>query len=91
MYATAELLAHQHNALLFKPDTPRRMAIRAAATIGDLEGVAELKDTARGQAYEVFGVRRCIDQYARLYDNLIAGRDPGDGIADSASVGGAAP
>ena len=91
VYATAELLAHQHNALLFKPDTPRRMAIRAAATIGDLEGVAELKDTARGQAYEVFGVRRCIDQYARLYDNLIAGRDPGDGIADSASVGGAAP
>ncbi|MCH7700987.1 MAG: glycosyltransferase family 4 protein [Planctomycetes bacterium] len=91
VYATAELLAHQHNALLIKPDTPRRMAIRVAATLGDLEGVAELKDTARGQAYEVFGVRRCIDQHARLYDNLIAGRDPGDGIVDSSSIGVAAP
>lgn len=90
VYATAELLAHQHNALLIKPDTPRRMAIRTAATLGDLEGVAELKDTARGQAYEVFGVRRCIDQHARLYDNLLAGRDPSDGIADSASTGVAA-
>jgi len=91
VYATAELLAHRNNSLLIKPDSPRRMGVLAAAAMGDLDGVSELKDTARGQAYEVFGVRRCIDQHARLYDNLIAGRDPGDGIADSASVGVAAP
>ena len=47
---------------------------------------AKLTETARGHAYEVFGLRRCVDQHVRLYENVIRGVSPGEGITDSAVV-----
>lgn len=46
--------------------------------------VLRLKQTAHGQAYEVFGLRRFVEQHLRLYRNLIEGVAPGEGIVDSA-------
>jgi len=83
-YATAELLSHNHNGLLIKPAPERQMAIRLAGMLEDRSNWKALAETARSQAYEVFSVRRCVDQHARLYDNLLSGTPPDQGITDPA-------
>ena len=80
------MIAHRHNGLLVKPEALRPTALRLAALF-DHDNLTGLADTARAQAYEVFGLRRCIDQHAALYENLLAGRTPGAGIDDSAVCG----
>ncbi|MCH7813422.1 MAG: glycosyltransferase family 4 protein [Planctomycetes bacterium] len=86
VYGIAELIAHRHNGLLVKPEAPRPTALRLAALF-DHDDLTGLADAARSQAYEVFGLRRCVDQHADLYENLLAGRTPGEGIDDSAVCG----
>ncbi len=51
---------------------------------GERIDVVRLKQTAHGQAYEVFGLRRFVEQHLRLYRNLMEGVAPGEGIVDSA-------
>jgi hypothetical protein len=43
-------------------------------------------ETARSQAFEVFGRQSMVEQYQRAYANLAAGRAAGEGIPDSAMV-----
>lgn len=49
--------------------------------------VARLKQAAHGQAFEVFGLRRYVDQHVQLIRNLLTGVSPSEGISDSAMVG----
>jgi glycosyltransferase involved in cell wall biosynthesis len=86
--ATAELLAHQHNAFLIKPDVTKRLALRFAEALGHRHEWSKLRETARGQAYEVFSLRRYADQTAQVYENLVAGRAAATEVRDPALVGG---
>lgn len=49
--------------------------------------VGRLRQAAHGQAYEVFGLRRSVEQYLQLYRNLLSGAAPDEGISDSAMTG----
>lgn len=80
----AELIADKSNGLLCKPNDPRALAGRLLTALEDVELVRRVTEVARGQAYEVFGVRAFADNYARVYENVLAGRPIGDAVADTA-------
>jgi glycosyltransferase involved in cell wall biosynthesis len=88
-YATAEMLAHDLNGILFKAHEKwRRRAAKicglyAATDAGKLQ---KIKEVARGQAYEVFSLRRTVEQHRQVYENLIAGAPPAKGVTDPAVV-----
>ncbi|MEE9296093.1 MAG: glycosyltransferase [Phycisphaerae bacterium] len=84
VYAIAELIAHKHNGHLIKPQRGPNMTIRIAAALKQIDAMTKEKEVARGQAYQVFGVRRFADQHLQLYKNLTTGNDPGKDITDSA-------
>ena len=85
--AVAELLAHDHNAFLIKPDITKRLAMRFAAALARRHEWQKYAEVARGQAYEVFSVRRCVEQVQQVYENLLAGRTPAEGVKDPAIAG----
>lgn len=82
----AEYLADRSNALLCRDATPRLLAAALIRLIDDEPLRRRLGETARGQAYEVFGQRDCLDNHRRIYENLRAGRPPGDAVRDTAFV-----
>lgn len=84
--SVAELIADRHNGLLCKPAEPRTLAGKLLNALEDGELRRRLANVARGQAYEVFGVRAFADNYATLYENVLAGRPASEGIADTAMV-----
>ena len=83
-YAVAELISNKVNGLLFKPRDGESPALAVARLLQDRSSLDRLKEVARGHAYEVFSVRRFIDQHIRLYQNLLSGARPSEGIVDSA-------
>jgi glycosyltransferase involved in cell wall biosynthesis len=83
----AELIAHKVNGLLFKQFVGNGVVGPVFRLLQDRASLAKAREVARGHAYEVFGLRRCIEQHVRVYDNLMSDRAPGEGIADSARVG----
>lgn len=82
----AELIADRHNGLLCKPAEPRTLAGKLLNALEDGDLRRRLADVARGQAYEVFGIRAFADNYSRLYENVLSGKPAADGIADTAMV-----
>lgn len=82
----AEIIADRHNGLLCKPREPRALAGKLVTALEDGDLRRRLSEVARGQAYEVFGVRAFLDHYSRLYENLLAGGPAADGISDTAMV-----
>lgn len=82
----AEIIADRHNGLLCKPQEPRALASKLLMGIEDMDTIRRVTEVARGQAYEVFGVRAFADNYARLYENLIARRSAAEGVSDTAMV-----
>jgi glycosyltransferase involved in cell wall biosynthesis len=82
--STTELIADRSNGLLVKNADPTLLAARILTALEDSDLRRRMADTARAQAYEVFGVRSFVDHYERLYENLLADRPPGDGIVDTA-------
>ncbi|MCG3132277.1 MAG: hypothetical protein FLDDKLPJ_03110 [Phycisphaerae bacterium] len=87
-YAVSELISHKLNGLLYKRRNEAGVVVAIAQCFVEASTPlgAKLRDAARGQAYEAFGVRRFVDQHLRLYDNLTSGRAVDDGIVDSARV-----
>jgi len=83
-YAAAELIASKLNGLLYKQSPRGRNVITLARTLRDRESLGKVRETARGQAFEVFGLRRFIEQHIRVYENLLLNKPPGEGITDSA-------
>ncbi len=84
VYAVAELITNKVNGFLFTAKPGSRIAPTIARLLVDREAHAKPTEAARGQAYEVFSVRRYIDLHARLYENMLAGRPPGTEIVDPA-------
>jgi len=78
--ATTELLTHNHNAFLIKPDAPRRLAMRFADAIGKRRQWSKQTEIARCQAYDMFSLHRCIAQTQRVYENVLDARPLSDGI-----------
>lgn len=84
-YAVAEMLSNDLNAILFKaPDRWTRIGLAICKHYLHPANLTKIKEVARGQAYEVFGLRRCVGQYATLYENLLAGKPAGENITDPA-------
>lgn len=84
VHAIAELIAHKLNGRLFKVEPDKGLLTPIVKALRNREDEAKIRETACGQAYEVFSVRRHLDQYARLCENVIAGHLPGEGISDPA-------
>jgi len=85
-YAVAELITHKVNGSLFKPVRGEGRAVTLAKILAQEPSHAAQREAARGQAYEVFSLRRCIDQQTRLYENLRAGIAADAGISDAAAL-----
>ncbi len=85
-HSTAELIAHKVNGLLFKREDRKTMVMSFVRLLRDRASQATMKEAARGQAYRVFSLRRYVDQHVRLYENVLRGALPGEGITDSAAV-----
>lgn len=86
VYAVAEFVAHRQNGYLVKPDASRRMSVTLAAALRQTTDMKKETETARGQAFEVFSVRRFVDQQIQVYENLAGGVCPSDDLADPALV-----
>ncbi|HVP09680.1 MAG TPA: glycosyltransferase family 4 protein [Phycisphaerae bacterium] len=82
----AELIADHQTGLLCKPRQPRRLAARLLTAIEDRDLCRRMTDAARAQAYECFGLRSFLDSYSRLYENVLLGRMPSDGVRDPLMV-----
>jgi glycosyltransferase involved in cell wall biosynthesis len=78
------MLSDRHNALLCKPGDPKVLASRILTLLEDADLRRRITDKARATAYEVFSLRRCLDQHLAVYDNVVAGRPAGQGLMDSA-------
>jgi hypothetical protein len=87
VYAVAEMISSGVNGLLFKQTPRKSMTVAIAKLLQDTEALAKVREVARGQAYEVFGLRRYVDQHLRLYENVLAAAPPSQGIADPARAG----
>lgn len=87
VYSVAEAVAHDVNGILFKPTSAKRLATSLAQAIGERDRLRRLAEVARGQAFEVFSLRRCIDQHRQFYDNVLNSRSPGQDISDAAYPG----
>lgn len=87
-YAITELIASRVNGLLFKRRAERSPLPELARLIRDREGQRTAIEVARGHAYEVFGLRRSIEQHARVYTNLIHAVPLGEGVIDPALLSG---
>ncbi len=83
-YAVSEMIANKVNGLLFKHGPDRAMAASLSKFLQDRTRYEEVRQTARSQAYEVFGLRRYVEQTVQLYDNLLSSRSADHGISDSA-------
>ena len=86
VYAVAELIANKVNGLLFNPRSTTYLAGTVGRLLMDRDSQSKLREVARGHAYEVFSMRRYVDQHERLRRNLATGSAPCDGIVDSAVV-----
>lgn len=84
VYSIAEMIANKVNGLLFKQVPGRSMATAISRLLMDRASQDKAKEVARAQAYEIFGLRRYVEQTMQVYENLLAGAPPAEGITDSA-------
>jgi len=85
--SVAELIVHKANGLLFKQVRGKSEVGTLVRLLQDRASLDKARGVARGQAYEVFGLRRFIEQHMQVYENVMSNRAPGEGIIDSARVG----
>ena len=83
-YAVAELISTKVNGLLFKHRPGRFIGSDIIRLLQDRPSHIKTAETARGQAYEVFGLRRYAEQTMQLYDNVMSGKPPETDLVDSA-------
>lgn len=82
--SVAELIAHKNNGLLFKQERGKSTVGTLVRLLQDRASLDKARAVARGHAYEVFGLRRFIEQHMLVYENVLRGMAPGEGIVDSA-------
>lgn len=86
VHSVAEVIADRHNGLLSRDASLPNLADRIIKAIEDRALVRQVTDVARSQAFEVFGVRAYVDNYSRVYQNLMDRKPVGDGVTDTAMV-----
>jgi glycosyltransferase involved in cell wall biosynthesis len=82
--SVAELLADRHNALLCTPGEPHTLAMRIRDAFEDGDLRKQCAEAARGQAFEVYRMQRCVDEYLAVLENVLAERRATAGIRDAA-------
>lgn len=87
VYSVAELIGSGLNGILYKHEPHRPPTITIARLLRDRAKQDKMKEVARGHAYEVFGIRRRVDQIIQVYRNVESGNAAGEGITDSAVAG----
>lgn len=85
-YAVTELVVNKVNGLLYKHRYGKSAAPRIAALLRERDSHRNVREAARGQAYEVFSLRRYVDQHVQVYENVLAGRPPSEGVTDPAQL-----
>jgi glycosyltransferase involved in cell wall biosynthesis len=85
--ALVEFVAAERNGLLCQRGRHVDLARKVRQFLTDRELRLRLVEAACAQAYEVFSLRACIENHARLWDNLLSGRAPADDIRDAAMAG----
>ncbi len=87
IYCVAELVSNDLNGILFKAeDSWTRRGRQICVRLENARHAAKLREVARGQAFEVFSVRRSVDQHRQLYDNILANTSPSHNISDPATI-----
>lgn len=86
VYSVAELIGSGLNGILYKRRADRPATIEIARLLRDRVKQDKMKEVARGHAYEVFGIRRRVDQIMQVYRNVVDGKAAADGIVDSAAA-----
>jgi glycosyltransferase involved in cell wall biosynthesis len=79
--ATTEILVHGRNAWLCQPDDPKDAARRLLQALEQRDQSARQAASARSQAFETFGRRRMVEQYQRVYENVVSGAPLGADVA----------
>jgi glycosyltransferase involved in cell wall biosynthesis len=87
VHAVAELITHKVGGLLYKQPPGKRMTTTLVKLLQDRPAQERTKEVAGGQAYEVFSLRRAVEQRIKVYENVLAGVSPGMRIIDSAEMG----
>ena len=80
--ATRELFTDERTAWLCHTDSPKDACRRMLHALEDRDQSDRRVQAARAQANAAFGRRRMIEQYRRVYENLLADRPVGSGLAD---------
>ncbi len=86
-YANAELLTNRLNGLLFKRKPHETPALPVARMLLQRDTYRNLTETARAQAFNVFGIQRYTEQHTQLYQNILTGAPANQNITDSAVAG----
>ncbi|MFH1418330.1 MAG: glycosyltransferase family 4 protein [Planctomycetota bacterium] len=81
--SVAELITDRRTGLLYDPRRPRLLANRVLEAIDDPELRRTLGEAARARAFEMFSARAFLDNYQRLYENILSGKPPGAGVRDT--------
>ena len=85
-----EMIVHRNNGLLVKPGEVFDFARRVVEGLEDADLAGKLREEARSQAFQVFGLRRFVDQFQTLYVNLLQSGRAG-GCPDSSGRSPAIP
>lgn len=83
-YGITEFIADGQNGSLAKSDDVLGLTAKLARALRAPRELAATREAARGQAYQVFGMARYVEQVAHVYRNVLNGCSPGDGVLDSA-------
>jgi glycosyltransferase involved in cell wall biosynthesis len=86
IHSVAEVIADRHNGLLCRDASLQRLSDRIIAGLEDKSLARQVTDVARSQAFEVFGVRAFVDNYAHAYENVRSDAPIGEGVCDTAMV-----
>ena len=71
VHSVAEIVSNKLNGLLFRQVAGKSMVPPIIKALRDRDSHAHTRDIAHGQAYELFGTRRYLEQNHRLYENLL--------------------
>jgi glycosyltransferase involved in cell wall biosynthesis len=85
-YAVTELIVARVNGLLYKHPEGKSPASKIIPLLRDRDAQRKTAEAARGQAYEVFSLRRCVEQHIQVYENVLSGAPASQGITDPAQV-----
>jgi len=84
--SVTELITDERFGLLCKPGQRRPLAGRILTALEDEELRRKVTEQAKRHVYEISSIRTFTDNYTRLYENVQAGKAPGDGVRDTAMV-----